>query len=150
MICLRSRCRSNGGAPLPDLPPEQGPKIVHEPLEKSEIPNGQRLRETWQDFFARREAKNVLRREKESEQSRQVRLQREEHARQFKIPGSKGAHVFVWMLNEDKGYLVRKHVAVSVPRHLDPCHSRVGADATASERGKKLHKGPALSKCGQE
>ncbi|KAK0443245.1 hypothetical protein EV421DRAFT_1903744 [Armillaria borealis] len=97
-------------APLPDSPPEQGPKIVHEPLEKSEIPNGQRLRETWQDFFARCEAKNALRQEKENEQSRQARLQREQQARQFKMPGSKGAHVFVWMLNEDKGYLVRKHV----------------------------------------
>ncbi len=98
------------GAPAPDLPPEQGPKIVHEPVEKSEIPHGQRLRETWQDFFARREAQNALRSEKESEQSRQVRLQREEHARQFKMPGSKGAHVFVWTRDEDKGYLIRKHV----------------------------------------
>ncbi|KAK0421737.1 hypothetical protein EV421DRAFT_1724383, partial [Armillaria borealis] len=97
-------------APLPDSLPEQGPKIVHEPLEKSEIPNGQRLRETWQDFFARCEAKNALRREKENEQSRQARLQREQQACQFKMPGSKGAHVFVWTLNEDKGYLVRKHV----------------------------------------
>ncbi|SJL06842.1 uncharacterized protein ARMOST_10184 [Armillaria ostoyae] len=75
-------------APLPDLPPEQGPKIVHEPLEKSEIPNGQRLRETWQDFFARCMAPK----------------------RATGMPGSKGAHVFVWTLNEDKGYLIQKHV----------------------------------------
>ncbi|KAK0430357.1 hypothetical protein EV421DRAFT_1673986, partial [Armillaria borealis] len=71
---------------------------------------GQCLRETWQDFFACREAKNVLRREKESEQSRQAQLQREEHARQFKMPGSKGALVFAWTQDEDKGYLIRKHV----------------------------------------
>ncbi len=97
-------------APPPDLPPEQGPKIAHEPVEKSEIHHGQRLHETWQDFFARHEAKNMLRHEKESEQSWQVRFQREEHTRQFKMPGSKGAHVFVWTRDEEKGYLVRKHV----------------------------------------
>ncbi len=94
------------GAPPPDLPPERGPKIVYEPVDKSEIPHGQRLRETWQDFFARREAKNAVRREKESEQSRTVWLQREEHIRQSRMPGSKGAHVFVWTQDEDKGYLV--------------------------------------------
>ncbi|KAK0436746.1 hypothetical protein EV421DRAFT_1907806 [Armillaria borealis] len=98
------------GTPPPDLLPEQGPKIVHESLEKSEIHHGQRLRETWQDFFTHREAKNALRQEKESEQSWQARLQREEHARQFKMPGSKGALVFAWTRDEDKHYLVRKHV----------------------------------------
>ncbi len=250
------------GAPPPDLPPKRGPKIVYEP----EIPHGQRLCETWQDFFARREAKNMVRHEKESEQSRTVWLQREEHACQSRMPGSKGAHVFVWTRDEDKGYLVRKHVvrgqvedvwgdyqdsqcrydgfhnkwdlnwefdpnardgsedydnnadlaeqlygdldsaltqptmsldrvdeaegwtgvnadqdldweelghrlsgcdaASLVPEklycrslervlsqyqwHPDPCHSRVGADATASQEGDELPQGPLLSKCSQE
>ncbi|KAK0196724.1 hypothetical protein F5146DRAFT_1129523 [Armillaria mellea] len=80
---------------MDDSVPVQGPKIQHEPIEKGEIPNGQRLRETWQDFFACREAKNALRLEKESEQSRQTQLQKELHAHQFKVPGSKGTHVQV-------------------------------------------------------
>ncbi|KAK0185576.1 hypothetical protein F5146DRAFT_897295, partial [Armillaria mellea] len=72
--------------------------------------NGQHLRETWQDFFVRREAKNALRLEKESKQSRQTWLQKELHARQFKVPGSKGANVFAWTLDLEKGYLIRKYV----------------------------------------
>ncbi|KAK0217793.1 hypothetical protein IW262DRAFT_1247888, partial [Armillaria fumosa] len=71
---------------------------------------GQRLHETWQDFFARREAKNAQTMEKESEESRQARLQREKHALKQTVPGSKGAPVFRWDLDEVKGYLLWKHV----------------------------------------
>ncbi|PBK60320.1 hypothetical protein ARMSODRAFT_1026714 [Armillaria solidipes] len=101
------------GAPLPDLLPEQGPKIAHESVKKLEIHHGQHLCKTWQDFFAHHEAKNALRWEKESEQSQQAWLQREEHACQFRMPGSKDALVFAWTWDEDKGYLVRKHVVHS-------------------------------------
>ncbi|KAK0487053.1 hypothetical protein IW261DRAFT_1414823 [Armillaria novae-zelandiae] len=46
----------------------------------------------------------------ESEQACQARLQREEHAKRFRVPGSKGAAVFTWTVDDEKGYRVHRHV----------------------------------------
>ncbi len=72
------------------LGPVQGPQIVYEPVSKTEKHHRQRLGETWQDFFHRRQEGDELRKQTETEQSREKRLQREAHAAKFKIPGAKG------------------------------------------------------------
>ncbi|KAK0482036.1 hypothetical protein EDD18DRAFT_1433553 [Armillaria luteobubalina] len=48
--------------------------------------------------------------ESESEQARQARLQREEHGKKSRMPGSKGAAVFTWRVSDEKGYRVRRNV----------------------------------------
>ncbi|KAK0503200.1 hypothetical protein EDD18DRAFT_1136860 [Armillaria luteobubalina] len=87
-----------------------GPKIQYEPLEKTEKPHQQRLGETWQDFFSRRKACNTKIMESESEQAHQAHLQREEHGKKSRMPGSKGAAVFTWRVSDEKGYRVHRNV----------------------------------------
>ncbi|KAK0482319.1 hypothetical protein IW261DRAFT_1562017 [Armillaria novae-zelandiae] len=90
--------------------PVQGPRIQYKPLEKTEKHHSQRLGETWQDFLSRREARSTKTMDTESEPACQVRLQREEHTKRFRVPGSKGAAVFTWTVDDEKGYCVRRHV----------------------------------------
>ncbi|KAK0482947.1 hypothetical protein EDD18DRAFT_1084574, partial [Armillaria luteobubalina] len=97
-------------APEPLFLPREAPKFVYEPVDKTEKHHRQRLRETWQEFLACRAAKNAQMAEKESDESRQARLQREKHALKQMPPGSKGAAVFRWDHDHEKGYLLCKHV----------------------------------------
>ncbi|KAK0464114.1 hypothetical protein IW261DRAFT_1347389 [Armillaria novae-zelandiae] len=73
------------------------------PVEKY---SGQRAGEDWKSFFARRDAENAKRAEKETENARQERQQRIDHAAKQTVPGRKGARVFYW--DEEDGFLIRR------------------------------------------
>ncbi|KAK0502399.1 hypothetical protein EDD18DRAFT_1346981 [Armillaria luteobubalina] len=96
--------------PEPLFPPREAPKFVYEPVDKTEKHHRQRLRETWEEFFVHRAAKNVQMVEKELDESHQACLQREKHALKQMPPGSKGAAIFRWEHDHEKGYLLCKHV----------------------------------------
>jgi hypothetical protein len=58
--------------------------------------SGQKPGEHWKAFFARCEARNIIRAEKESPKETQSRLQRETNARSAGCPGKKGPCVYYW------------------------------------------------------
>ena len=77
---------------------------------RERIPGSRQFRgETWQEFFARQEARHMRIAERESSSERQARLNRTEKAQLFQEPGKRGAKVYHW-LEDDDGFLIRTHV----------------------------------------
>src|ERR1700722_1053446 len=76
------------------------------PFPPVENNSGQRPEETWQAFFARRNANDLVRAQNESDQDKKRRIQREEHARKGCVPGRKGARVYFW--EDVDGYFIRR------------------------------------------
>ncbi|KAJ7587966.1 hypothetical protein C8J56DRAFT_63060 [Mycena floridula] len=91
-------------AVLPDPPP-----IQYEPYDRNAPKPGQRLGETWQDFFERKKLEGERKRVGENENGRRAREAREKAAATFCAPGKSGASTFVWEIKEGD-FLVRKYV----------------------------------------
>ena len=90
---------------LPADPPSAPPTRKLPPVEAG---SGQKLGETFTEFFARRAVDNERREARETPNAKTSRLQREAHARTGAPPGRKGARVFVWEdTNGDEFYIRR-------------------------------------------
>ena len=68
--------------------------------------SGQRPGEDWKAFFRRREARDALTADKETPQARERRKQKETNAAIGRVPGRKGARVYIW--EDEDGFLVRR------------------------------------------
>ncbi len=73
------------------------------PVEKY---SSQRAGEDWKSFFARRDAENAKRAEKETEKARQERQRRIKSAEKQAVPGRNDAKVFYW--DDEDGFLIRR------------------------------------------
>ncbi|KAK0421589.1 hypothetical protein EV421DRAFT_1916387 [Armillaria borealis] len=104
---------------------------------RSNMATHQRLGETWQDFFRRREDKAAKIIQSESVRERQSRKARELDAMKQRCP-ARSANVFIWDVVEGKDYLVRQHVPHrDVPDIWDdyaPSQQAIFLDAVQSER----------------
>ena len=79
-------------------------ETTHQNFPPVERFSGQRAGEDWKSFFARRDAENARRAEKETEKTRLERQQRIKHAETQVVPGRKGARVFYW--DDEDGFLI--------------------------------------------
>ena len=88
------------------MPPSSQPRGWNEP----DPLNGQLPRETWKEYFARMDKIREKVIAKESERSRQQRLDREKANSKRRLLGRKAPPVFRWEEDETTGQLVRKRV----------------------------------------
>ncbi len=98
-------------APAPLLPPHTGPQNCLRNLWEKPTSIMANVCESrgMTSLYAERPKMRSSRRRK-PQRPRQTRLQREEVAAKQKVPGSKGAAVFMWSKDEEKSYLLRWHV----------------------------------------